>query len=500
MEFGSYPPQSSSEEERDESNGRGPLWMDYETPLKRPIVRASSTPSTVTEMTPTPTRMAFTDSTIPNPGPILSQTPQPTTPLVESFLAVQQGFLNDLDVNTNLFSDPTPSRARRKRRSFPAKKSRLSQSLLLDDYSSPSLPRGTEKRRSMSYRKLKSFGSVPSPSQSSPESSSKDVSPEGSPHRHVRSNSRNFSFTKSEGRSLQTARYRARSIFFVWGFLALALSSSLGMILLTRSAVKLEERYELVRPNAPLSAAGLRGQMTSGHWEDVSGKHQGARETKKSRDKVKDKPAPAKKKQRNSRHDNINNNAKKDVSFNHHPAASNYAKNTKGKRIQGPGSYSLGSSLKIALPPTLSLPQKQKFADQDINMYSTQSTKKRRVVALDPSNRGALVGPPRTNKLYPADFTDNTQLYSILDSSDERLGHMERREPLSDGECVPMQEWQTTFHPSCNGMHELAIEGMGEKNGNDVNLFGTKGFWRYAWRLDIQNLQEQNTLVLKTLK
>lgn len=63
-----------------------------------------------------------------------------------------------------------------------------------------------------------------------------------------------------------------------------------------------------------------------------------------------------------------------------------------------------------------------------------------------------------------------------------------------------MQDWQTTFHPSCNGMHEIAMGDMGEDNGNDVNLFGIKGFWRYAWRLDLQNVQKQDTLVLKTLK
>lgn len=131
-------------------------------------------------------------------------------------------------------------------------------------------------------------------------------------------------------------------------------------------------------------------------------------------------------------------------------------------------------------------------------MYSKHSSASRRVVALDPTN--TEVAPPRSIKLYPADFTDNTQLYSILDSSDERLGHMELREPYTQGECVPMQDWQTTFHPSCNGMHEIAIESMGEDNGNNVQLFGTKGFWRYAWKLDVQNVHEQDTMVLKTLK
>jgi serine/threonine protein kinase len=106
-------------------------------------------------------------------------------------------------------------------------------------------------------------------------------------------------------------------------------------------------------------------------------------------------------------------------------------------------------------------------------------------------------GTHRKIKHYPADFTDNTQLYSILESTDERLSHMEMKKPYVDEECVPMQDWQTTFYPSCNGMHELAIETMGEDNGNSVNLFGTKGYWRNAWRVDVQ---AKDTIVLKTLK
>ena len=54
---------------------------------------------------------------------------------------------------------------------------------------------------------------------------------------------------------------------FVWGFVSLAVTSTLVMMGLTLSAVKFEQTYEASRPDAPLSAAGLRGQMTSGHWD-----------------------------------------------------------------------------------------------------------------------------------------------------------------------------------------------------------------------------------------
>ena len=85
---------------------------------------------------------------------------------------------------------------------------------------------------------------------------------------------------------------------------------------------------------------------------------------------------------------------------------------------------------------------------------------------------------------------------------------MERRAPYEQDECVPMQDWQTTFHPSCNGVHELGVENLGEESTEtDVQLFGTKGYWRYAWKLDLRKqgrrkFSEQigDRVVLKTLK
>lgn len=96
-------------------------------------------------------------------------------------------------------------------------------------------------------------------------------------------------------------------------------------------------------------------------------------------------------------------------------------------------------------------------------------------------------------ELYPSDFTDNTQLYGVLDSSDEALQPMEMRAPYADETCIPMEDWQTTFHPSCNGMHELDMTGL---SGDDVSLFGMNGFWRNAWKVD----SGKDRIVLKTLK
>ena len=134
---------------------------------------------------------------------------------------------------------------------------------------------------------------------------------------------------------------------------------------------------------------------------------------------------------------------------------------------------------------------------------ATTAKRHTRVVLLDGSfSRSAP--KYRRGQQYPADFTDNTQLYSILDSSDERVRNMERREPLVKGECIPMKEWQTSFHPTCNQIHEVGMERVGDDTeDSDFLLFGTKGYWRNAWRVDLANgskKQRMDTVVLKTLK
>jgi hypothetical protein len=135
--------------------------------------------------------------------------------------------------------------------------------------------------------------------------------------------------------------------------------------------------------------------------------------------------------------------------------------------------------------------------------------RRRRVAVLHDEWRGQKNTDTRRRRrklqLYPPDITDPTQLYPVLDSRDERAKTMERRPPLEDGECVPMQEWQTTYHPSCNQLHEaLDVARLGaarEKSGSEFFLFGTKGYWRNAWKVRLSGpRQRADTMVLKTLK
>lgn len=119
----------------------------------------------------------------------------------------------------------------------------------------------------------------------------------------------------------------------------------------------------------------------------------------------------------------------------------------------------------------------------------------------------------RQIELYPSNYSDVTQLYGILDSSDPKLEQMELREPYADGECVPMKEWQTSYHPTCTALHEINLSSPsddsseGSIGSHSIELFGVKGFWRNAWKIsDIKdsrmmiNRKEQPPFVLKTLK
>ena len=138
------------------------------------------------------------------------------------------------------------------------------------------------------------------------------------------------------------------------------------------------------------------------------------------------------------------------------------------------------------------------------NFETTDNTILPRIVFLD----GEYFVPSEGERIvrrHRSEITDSTQLYSILDSGDERIASMELRAPFVQGECVPMQEWQTTFNPSCNGMHELDLASMGDNRmEDDFKLFGMNGFWRNAWRYDstggYNSLKERDTVVLKTLR
>jgi hypothetical protein len=86
---------------------------------------------------------------------------------------------------------------------------------------------------------------------------------------------------------------------------------------------------------------------------------------------------------------------------------------------------------------------------------------------------------------FPEEFSDVTQLYHIMDSSDIAIQEtMELHDPYVQGECIPMKEFNL--------------------QETDTILFGTKGYWRDAWKLERHLLpsshSEAEKVVLKTLK
>jgi len=174
-------------------------------------------------------------------------------------------------------------------------------------------------------------------------------------------------------------------------------------------------------------------------------------------------------------------------------------------------------TLPMVVPPMgvlNDMPSTSNFFEMDSAFYNYAGDGTRRLdsplprtVLLDTSmsSESPPSPPSRTVELFPADFTDNTQFYGVLDSDDEKLSKMEMREPYVQGECVPMQKWQTDFHPSCNEMHGLGMSGLGHEEADDYfHLFGTGGFWRHAWRVDVlggrKHLNDRESVVLKTLK
>jgi len=203
------------------------------------------------------------------------------------------------------------------------------------------------------------------------------------------------------------------------------------------------------------------------------------------------------------------------------PKNEHHSRNNERKHSQNSGNnLNKGTVKPRSIPRVVLPPKKVGFAERtfelqdgflylkpklskDSSAVATAVKHHSRVVLLDGSFSRS-VPKYRRVKQYPADFTDNTQLYSILDSSDERVRKMELREPLVKGECVPMKEWQTTFHPTCNQIHEVGMERVGDDTeDSDFLLFGTKGYWRNAWRVDLANGSKKrrlDTVVLKTLK
>ena len=69
-------------------------------------------------------------------------------------------------------------------------------------------------------------------------------------------------------------------------------------------------------------------------------------------------------------------------------------------------------------------------------------------------------------------------------------------------DCVPMGDWQTTFKPTCNSLHEMDMTFL--LNEEVYSLVSDQGFWRDAWNVDMKvsenGMSPVSNIVIKSLK
>jgi len=110
----------------------------------------------------------------------------------------------------------------------------------------------------------------------------------------------------------------------------------------------------------------------------------------------------------------------------------------------------------------------------------------------------------RMLKVERTPFSDNTQLYSILHSDDEKLSKMEIVQTQEAGDECKSDSWQREYHPSCNSVHEFDLLHLDDaREGGRLQLFKKQGYWRNAWKLELPSNEKRNereTYILKTPK
>ncbi|KAL7428129.1 hypothetical protein ACHAXH_003607, partial [Discostella pseudostelligera] len=123
----------------------------------------------------------------------------------------------------------------------------------------------------------------------------------------------------------------------------------------------------------------------------------------------------------------------------------------------------------------------------------TESIKLHRLVFLDGSAKNS-VGDIRVDQNDL--LTNNTD----EDGGASEDGNAAQRSQTvvwdDDEQCVPMSEWQTTIHPSCNSLHELDLASL--INDDALSLVSSKGYWRNAWKVDLKTYKENDILGFST--
>jgi len=123
----------------------------------------------------------------------------------------------------------------------------------------------------------------------------------------------------------------------------------------------------------------------------------------------------------------------------------------------------------VSPPWILSLPAK-----------STKSKTASRMIRLD----GAISERGDDTKLEQDWFVRSEKRTEIGNATEDELAWKSQTVVWeNDTECVLMSEWQNTFHPTCNSLHEMDVSSL--LHSSAFSLVSSKGHWRNAWKVNI---------------
>jgi hypothetical protein len=114
-----------------------------------------------------------------------------------------------------------------------------------------------------------------------------------------------------------------------------------------------------------------------------------------------------------------------------------------------------------------------------------------RIISFDGSKANAFDISRGEREIYRSKHARKEQK-RLLDSDD-----FSYRDPLYEGECVPMQKWQETSFPNCNTIHELDFYG---KSRTDEFEYWQHGGYNDIFWIDEKDKKEDPELIMKILQ
>lgn len=150
-------------------------------------------------------------------------------------------------------------------------------------------------------------------------------------------------------------------------------------------------------------------------------------------------------------------------------------------------------------PKTSKIVRKRRDESQDteVNTHSIPKT-----IFYAPSSRSWALGSDEESRKFQVD-----PILSV-NPGEESAPQDHPKKPYIDGNCVPMQPWQTDSKPTCNTLHEIDLVWgrniSGEEEEEEIKWIG-KGWFRHAWKVRERNIMnplngKNEEIILKTLR